>query len=474
MSAANDAAAALRRRRILEGPILPTLLALAGPTVVVLLVQTGVGVAETYFVSNLGTAALAGVALVFPALMLMQMMSNGGIGGGVSSAVARAIGAGRGRDADALVLNALAVAIVLGLVFTAAELLWGRALFTVMGGRDGVLAAALGYADIVFAGSVLIWITSLFAAALRGSGNVVVPAIVTLAGAVIVVPLSPALIFGWGPLPRMGVAGAGIAVIIYYLAATLALFAYLRAGRGALRLPLDPRLVQWRLLADILRVGGLSALGTVQMNLTVTLVTGLVGRFGADAVAGYGVASRLDYLLIPLLFSVGTASLTMVGTNIGARQFRRARRIAWTAALIGAGLTEAIGVAAAVFPQAWLGIFTGEPAVLTAGALYFRSVAPFYGLVGLGMLLYFSGQGAGRVFWPFIGGTARLAIAGIGGWLAIALWGQGLGMLFGLVAAASISYGGVTALAMLISPWGPKPQPARVLEPEREEVATTT
>ncbi len=77
---------------------------------VVLLVQTGVGVAETYFVSNLGTAALAGVALVFPALMLMQMMSNGGIGGGVSSAIARALGAGRNGDADALVLHAIVVA----------------------------------------------------------------------------------------------------------------------------------------------------------------------------------------------------------------------------------------------------------------------------------------------------------------------------------------------------------------------------
>jgi putative MATE family efflux protein len=455
-----------RQKRILTGPILPTLLGLAGPTVIVLMVQTAVGVAETYFVSNLGTAALAGVALVFPALMLMQMMSNGGIGGGVSSAIARALGAGRQRDADALVLHAVIVAVALGLVFSAAEAWGGRALFQAMGGKAGVLGAALGYANVVFAGSILIWLTSLLAAALRGAGNVAVPAAVTLIGAVIIVPLSPALIFGWGPLPRMGVAGAGTAVLIYYVVATAALIVYLRSGRGPLRLPLDPRLIEWRLLGDILRVGGLSAVGTIQMNLTVAIVTGLVGGYGADAVAGYGIASRLDYLLIPLLFGIGTAALTMVGTNIGARDYARARRIAWTSALFAAAITETIGIAVASFPHAWLGLFSAEPAVLATGTLYFRTVAPFYGLVGLGMLLYFSGQGAGRVTWPVIAGTARLVIAGFGGWFIVSRFGLGLPALFVAVAVASIAFGSITAIAAALGPWRPEPMAA----PQAERV----
>jgi putative MATE family efflux protein len=454
-----------RQKRLLTGPILPTLLGLAGPTVVVLLVQTGVGVAETYFVSNLGTAALAGVTLVFPALMLMQMMSNGGIGGGVSSAVARALGAGRNEDADALVLHAILVAVALGLVFSAAEWWCGAALFRGMGGSGDVLNAALSYANIVFAGSILIWLTSLLAAALRGAGNVMVPAMVTLVGAVIVVPLSPALIFGWGPLPRMGVAGAGTAVIVYYLAATAALIAYLRSRRSPLHLNFDVRRIRWRLLRDILRVGGLSALGTIQMNLTVAIVTGMVGRYGADAVAGFGIASRLDYLLIPLLFGIGTGALTMVGTNIGARNYERARRIAWTASIFAALVTEAIGIAAASAPHAWLGLFSDEPAVLATGTLYFRSVAPFYGLVGLGMLLYFSGQGAGRVFWPVMAGLARLLIAGLGGWLIVARLGFGLPSLFVAVAIASIAYGGITAIATMLGPW--RPAPLSATEPER-------
>jgi len=187
----SQARAAAYRQRLLDGPILPTLLGLASPTVIVLLVQTLVGVAETYFVSSLGTETLAGVALVFPALMLMQMMSNGGIGGGVSAAIARALGTGRRQDADGLLFHAFVIALGFGLVFDAAELFGGRALFRVMGGEGKELAAALGYANVVFAGSTLIWIASLLSAALRGSGNVVVPAVITLAGAVIVVPLSP-------------------------------------------------------------------------------------------------------------------------------------------------------------------------------------------------------------------------------------------------------------------------------------------
>ena len=128
------------------------------------------------------------------------------------------------------------------------------------------------------------------------------PALVTLAGAVILIPLSPALIFGWGPFPRLGVAGGGVAVVIYYVFAALALISYLRSSCSALKLRIVP--LQGRLFKDILGVGLLSAIGTVQVNLTVTLVTAAVGRFGAAAIAGYGIASRLDYIQIPLLFGL--------------------------------------------------------------------------------------------------------------------------------------------------------------------------
>jgi MATE family, multidrug efflux pump len=287
------------------------------------------------------------VALVFPVLMLVQMMSNGGIGGGVASAVARALGADRDADAQALAWHAMLLACGLGLLLTVGAIAGGPALYRAMGGTDETLAAALTYSNLVFAGSVPLWIVALLSSALRGAGGVRTPAIITLAGAIILVTLSPALIFGWGPLPRLGIAGAGASVVIYYGLAALILIAYMRSGRSPLRLSaVRP---DRRLFADILGVGLLSALGTVQVNVTVACVTGAVGLFGADAIAGYGIAARLDYLQIALLFGLGTAVVIMVGTNVGAGQLARARRIAWTGVAIGVGSPNPSGYSSRSF-----------------------------------------------------------------------------------------------------------------------------
>ena len=226
---------------MLDGPVLPTLLKLALPTVVVLVVQTLVGVAETYFVSFLGTEALAGVSLVFPIFMLMQMMSNGGIGGGVASSIARAMGAGKVAEAEALALNALVLAVVFGVIFAGAEWLFGEAVYRLLGGQAGALGAALEYGHVIFSGAVFVWIVSLLAAALRGAGNTVVPAAVILLGVFVLLPLSPALIFGWGPFPRLGVMGAGLAVVVYYLVGAIVLIVYMRSARAVVALAASTR-----------------------------------------------------------------------------------------------------------------------------------------------------------------------------------------------------------------------------------------
>src|SRR2546425_3400973 len=146
-----------RTRVLLEGPITSTLLRLATPNVLVMLMQASVGLIETYFVGKLGTDALAGVALVFPALMLMQMMSAGAMGGGISAAIARALGAGRRTDADALVVHALAIAVRFGLLFILAVLGSGRWLYGTLGGSGASLTAALTYSNVLFSGAIPVW-----------------------------------------------------------------------------------------------------------------------------------------------------------------------------------------------------------------------------------------------------------------------------------------------------------------------------
>ncbi|MGH8619901.1 MAG: MATE family efflux transporter [Burkholderiales bacterium] len=440
----------------LRGPVTPQLVRLAWPILVVLAVQTIVSVAETYFVGFLGTHAIAGVALVFPLLMLMTMMSNGGIGGGVASAIARAIGAGRKRDADLLAGHAVIIAIVLGGIFTAAALLGGPALFRAMGGDDESLASALRYSNLVFGAAIPIWVANLLASALRGAGNVRVPAILTAAGAVLTLAISPPLILGWGPVPRFGVAGAGYAMIAYYVMATIAFVVFLLSKDSPIRLSFAR--IEWRLFKEILGVGLLSAVGTVLANATVVLLTGLVGLFGANAIAGYGMAARLDYLLIPLLFALGTASVTMVGTNVGAGHFARARRIAWTAAFLSAAVTGLIGLVAALAPEAWMRLFSQDAEVIAAGAGYLRRAAPFYGLYGVGMAFYFASQGAGNVRWPVIAGVLRLLVATGGGWYWVVVLKGSLEGLYWFAAASLAVFGIVNAVAFATGlSWGRRP-----------------
>jgi hypothetical protein len=236
-----------RTRLLLEAPIVRTLLRLAAPNVLVMLAQASTGLVETYFIGKLGTDALAGVALVFPGVMLMQMMSAGAMGGGISSAVARALGSGRRDDANVLVLHALVISAVLGMLFTLAVLGGGPLLYRVLGGSGGSLAAALAYSNIVFAGATLLWAFNTLASVLRGTGNMIVPAVVTCAGTVVLVPLSACLIFGGGPFPRLGVAGGGTAMVLYYAVGAAVLAIYLWSGRSVLRPRLRGVRLSWPL-----------------------------------------------------------------------------------------------------------------------------------------------------------------------------------------------------------------------------------
>jgi putative MATE family efflux protein len=441
-----------RTRALIEGPIAATLIRLAAPNMLVMLAQTSVGLVETYFVGKLGTDPLAGVALVFPLLMLMQMMSAGAMGGGISSAIARALGGGRRADADALALHAVAIALVFGLTFTVALLFGGRWLYTAMGGSGASLDAALTYSAVVFAGAILVWLFNSLANVIRGTGNMAVPALVTCIGVVVLIPLSPCLIFGFGPLPRLGVAGGAVAVLIYYAVGSVALAAYLRSGRSIVRLSFIGVQFRWPLFYDILRVGAVAALITVQTNLTIAIATGLVGAFGSAAIAGYGTGSRLEYLLIPLVFGLGGPLVAMVGTNIGAKRPDRALRVAWIGAAIAAGLCELIGLCAAAAPHAWLSLFDTAPAMIDAGSRYLRVVGPAYGLFGLGMALYFASQGAGRLLWPLLANMARLIIAALGGWLALR-WTGDLTAVFIALSVALATFGLINAAAVAGGAW---------------------
>jgi len=448
-----------RTRVLLEAPVIRTILKLALPNVAVMVVQASIGLIETYFVAKLGLDALAGIALVFPLFMLLQMVSAGAMGGGILSAIARALGAGNRDRANELVWSAVAITVTLGAITTVLALAFGPKLYALMGGTGGSLAAAATYSTIVFACAVPLWLFNSFAAVIRGTGNMLFPASVVIAGAFFLVPLSPLLIFGLGPFPHLGIAGGAVAVLLYYVVGCAIFAAFIWSGRGVLKPSRLPPRLTWAPMREILRVGAISSIVSLSTNVSIGVATGLAGVVGPAAVAGYGTGARLEYLLVPLVFGLGAPVAAMVGTCVGAGNRERAMRVAWTGAAIAGGITETIGLAAALFPHAWLTLFGSDPAMLETGTFYLRIVGPAYGFFGGGLALYFASQGAGRMGWPMAAAVLRVVIAAGGGWLAVA-WFGGSTALFVVIAAALVTYGFANVAAVAGGAWSKVRKPA--------------
>ena len=266
-----------RTQQMLHGPLLPTLLRLATPNVIGLFAMTVVIGYGGYILGQLGADALAGIALVFPLSMLMMQMSGGGIGGAVTAAVARALGAGRGEEAGRLAQQSLFIACVLAAGFTVVLLAFGRGVYAAMGGRGAALDAALAYSNVLFGGAIVIWATNVLGAVVRGAGNMLLPALLLVLTALIHLVLCPTLVFGWGPIPALGVPGA---------TAALVLATHLMRRDAAAALNRSPWRLHAALVRDILRVGVPASMSPVVSNASIAVATAFVGSFGTAALAG--------------------------------------------------------------------------------------------------------------------------------------------------------------------------------------------
>ncbi len=326
--AAPAAAMAARTRMLLEAPILPTLLRLSFPNVLNLLALAGMITFDGLFLGRLGADALAGVSLVFPFVMFVQHVAASGIGGAVASSIARALGAGNQQRANALAAHAFMLAIAATVLFSALMLTAGPFIYKTMGGRGAALDAALAYSNVVFSGALSVWMLNILANVVRGTGNMTLPAQVLLASVLGHALLSPLLIFGYGPVPALGPAGAGWGLVITFASGSLVLFVYLQSARALVKLPPGWNPLAWHragqvryeraLFKDILSVGIPGMANVAINNLSVILLTGIAAHLGQEAALGYAIGARLEYIIIPLAFGFGTA-LVAISAPTGAR-----------------------------------------------------------------------------------------------------------------------------------------------------------
>lgn len=438
---------------LLTSPILPTLLKLALPNSVAMVGTALVAVAETSYIGRLGVEPLAGIALVFPFVMLTQMMSAGAMGGGVSSAISRALGSGNRDRAAILAVHAAIIGTGAGLLFTLVMLLFGRQFFSILGGRGEVLEQACLYSQVLFSGAVAIWLVNTLSSVVRGTGDMRLPSATLIGVAIVQIFVGGGLGLGLAGLPQLGMRGVAAGQLVAFSLGAMFLAWFLLSGRSRLPLNFSTFTFQRDMFIDILKVGAISCLSPLQSVLTILIFTKILAGFGTETLAGYGMGSRLEFLLIPITFAFGVASVPMVGMAIGAGLVTRARRVAWTAAA-SAGLSVGlVGLIVAIKPSLWVSLFTNDPAVSAAAYSYFAWAGPAFGFFGVGTCLYFASQGAAKVGGPVLAGTARLLLVALGGWWLVST-GAAAWTLFALVGAAMVVFGLATAASVRLARWG--------------------
>lgn len=443
-----------RTRAMLEAPAAPLLARMAAPNAIAFLVQASVSMVEVWFIGRLGTASLAAIALAFPLLMLTQTMSGGATGGAVSSAVARALGAGDLNKAEQLIWHALVIAGVAALGFLALFLGIGARFLTFLGGRGEVLSQSIQYCTVLFSGGIFIWLMGVLSAVFRGTGDMKFPALLMVVSAVIQIPLSGCLILGKFGFPQLGLVGAAYSAVVSALLISILLLIRLAFGNQQLKLHARFHL-QRPLFRDILKVALPASLSPLLTVTNILMLTAIVGRFGESALAGYGIGSRVEFLLIPLVFGLGAAMTSLVGINIGAGNVARAERIGWIGGSAAALMTGATGALLALFPHLWIPAFTSDPATYEAARGFILILGPCFAFQGLGLSLYFASQGAGRVAWPVIATVLRVVLAVGGAMVAVTFFQGGLQSVYLAAAAGMVLYGIMIGSSLKLGAWRP-------------------
>lgn len=440
---------------LLDGLILRTLLSLAWPNAIAFSAGTLVAIAETSYIGRLGVEALAAMALVFPCVMLTMSMSGAAMGGGVASAIARALGAGDRDRAESLATHALLIAVFFGLVFMLGMLAGGPRLLELLGGRGKVLAEAITYSQVYFGGAILTWLLNIMAGILRGTGNMKLPSLMIVNSAICQVILGGTLGLGLGPVPRFGMPGVAAGTLIAFSINIAIMGWYLFSGRGRIVPRLCGFRMQWTLFADILKVGAVACFSPLQNALTGLIFAHMLAVFGTAVLAAFGIGARLEYVLATVAFSIGIGSVPMIGVAVGAGRIARARRVAWTTGFVAFVAVGVLACAVAIFPDPWVNLFTDDAGAYAASREFLRTVAPFYAFVGLASAMYFSSQGAGNVLGPVLAQTARLLFILLGGWY-LTSQAATVESFFALMAASMMLLGLLSCVAVALTRWGPR------------------
>lgn len=442
-----------RTRLMLTAPPVPLLVRMSAPNSIAFLIQAGVSMTEVWFVGRLGSASLAAIALVFPLLMLTQTLSGGAMGGAVASAIARALGAGERERAERLIWHALVLSVLGALLLLGLFAVAGAAFLQFLGGSGFILEQATSYSIVLLSGGVFLWFMGTVSAVFRGMGDMKFPAAMMIASAFIQVPLSGMLILGAFGAPELGVVGAAVSAVTSAVLLSAAMIGRLAFGDTPIKLRASALKLDSEHFKDILGVALPASFSPLLTVTTIISLTAIIGRFGEQALAGYGIGSRIEFLIIPLVFGIGASMTSLVGMAVGSGNIQRAEQVGWVGCAGAALLAGVIGLGLALLPEWWIPVFTSDPAVYESARLYSQIVGPCFAFQGLGLALYFASQGAGAMLWPVLALFLRVAIAVGGALLLINATDLGLAGVFYAAGAGMVAYGLIMIAALKLGAW---------------------
>jgi putative MATE family efflux protein len=343
-----------------------------------MMLETGIlnlaQILDTYWVGQLGSAALAAVTISITIRWVLNSLANGlGIGG--MAVVARRIGAKEEAAAEHAAWQTILLGVFMSLVLSITGMVLARPLLTLLGADAEVLPLGLAYLRISFAGIFTLILVFAINAMLRGAGEAGTAMRVLFLATAVTVVLEPILIRGWGPLPALGVAGSALAFVLGFGAGLVMQLAVLLRGRARIRINLRDLGPDFPLMARIIRI---SLPSTIQMTLRSSsrlIIVALVGVYGTFATAGYGVANRMLLIALIPCFGMGNAAGTLVGQNLGARQPERAEKSAWWVSAYSAGYMTVAAILLTIFAPSLIAFFDPTPEVVAYGSECVRVVA---------------------------------------------------------------------------------------------------
>ena len=382
-----------------EGPIGRALLLLAVPMVLETMMESVFALADVFWVSRLGPEAVTTVGLTEAVLTLVYTVGLG-LGFGVTAMVARRIGEkdpdGAARTAFHAILLGLGVAALLAVIGGR----WAAEILSLMGGSPEVVRAGTGYMRIMLVGNATVLLLFLLNAAFRGAGDAVIAMRVLWLANGINIVLDPALIFGWGPLPEMGLDGAAVATNVGRGTAVLVQIATLARSNGRLRIRRPHLRFQPALLARLVRLSGTGVLQIFVATSSWIVLTRILAGFGTLPVAGYTVALRIVIFALLPAWGLSNAAATMVGQSLGAGKPERAQRSVWMAGIANMAVLGVAGLLFVLFAPTLVGLLTADPEVVRWGVLCLRVVGLGFPFYALGMVLAQSFNGAGDTWTP--------------------------------------------------------------------------